>query len=222
MGWHLYSLLIGKALAYPTPVDFDGSLMRWDIDIKSAPITWEVKADEEAFLASYGDIVDDATQMWSEIPTSYFKYTPVPQGAKAQVTLNLKSSIAGGDFSAGYAIFDEYDGQKPKHCTINVVVDDYVSYHGMQKTILHELGHCLGLGHTLIPEAIMSYRLEENSYALDIDDKAAATRLYPADGSKPQLPPGCAAGTEHEGASRTLLALLLAVPAMISWRRSRC
>ncbi len=212
MGWHLLPLLIGTAFAYPTPVDFDGSLMRWDLDRDSLPVTYEVKADNESFSANYGAIVDDAAGMWSDIQTSYFHYSPVEGAAKAMVTLNLKSAIDGGDFSAGYAIFDAYDGQKPKHCSIFIVVDEYVSYQGMQKTILHELGHCVGLGHTLIPEAIMSYRLEENSYALDVDDRAAVSRLYPADGSRPQVAPGCAVGATRGEAPALPLLVLLALP----------
>lgn len=212
MGWHIISLLVSSAFAYPTPVDFDGSLMRWDISRDSAPITYEVVSDSDIFIGSYGDAIIDATALWSEIPTSYFRYAPVAAGQKAQVTLNLSARIDGGNYSAGYAIFDEYAGKKPKHCSIFVVIDQYVTYQGMQKTILHELGHCLGLGHSLIPEAIMSYRLEENSYALDIDDKAAASRLYPADGSKPHLPPGCAVGVLRGDSSSWLPLLLFMMP----------
>lgn len=224
MGWHLRPLLTvtfaafaADARAYPTPVDFDGSLMRWDIGIEDAPITYELNADLESFQADYGDIADVAASMWSAIPNSYFRYAPVATGETAQVTINLKSTIDGGDYSAGYAIFDEYDGIKPVHCLINVVVDDYVSYSGMQKTILHELGHCAGLGHTLIPQAIMSYRLEENSFALDIDDKAAVARLYPADGSKPHLPRGCAVGAVRGGDRWQGLWLLLLLVLPVLW-----
>ncbi len=40
----------------------------------------------------------------------------------------------------------------------------------MAKTFLHEFGHGLGLGHSLVPQAIMSYSLEKNTFALDLDD----------------------------------------------------
>jgi len=78
------------------------------------------------------------------------------------------------------------------------------------------MGHCLGLGHSLVPEAIMSYSLDKNTFALDLDDEAAVSRLYPADGSRPRLPPGCAAGAAWSGQARLSLFVLLLLPALVS------
>ncbi len=221
MGRHFSRILItifGLAayseplLAYPTPVDFDGSILRWDIGPSSDPVTYEIAADREEDALTYQGAVEDAIDLWNGIPSSYFTYDKVPNDQKAQVTLNLQSIIDGGQYSAGYAIFDEYDGTKPSHCSIYVSVDDGVGYTGMAKTFLHELGHCLGLGHSLVPQAIMSYKLAENAFALDVDDQAAAARLYPQDGSSPKLPPGCAVGPKRDGPGVATILLFLLAP----------
>jgi hypothetical protein len=221
MGRHLYRLLIvifglgtfsEPLLAYPTPVDFDGSILRWNIGPTSPPITYEISADREEDESNYQGAIEDAVALWNDVPASYFAYELAPEDTRAQVTINLKSAIDGGEHSAGYAVFDEYDGTKPIHCSIFVSVGGNVGYVSMAKTFLHELGHCMGLGHSLVPQAIMSYKLAENSFALDVDDQAAAARLYPADGSEPKLPPGCAVGADRAGGSGVILALLLATP----------
>lgn len=237
MGWHHGSLLAvvylsllttvkaPKAAAYPTPVDFDGTLLRWHVSDTDPAISYEVKADRDADRLRYESIVDEAARLWTDVPTSYFAYAPVAPGGTAQVTVELKRALDGSAYSAGYAIFDEYDGLKPVHCSIFVVVEDGLSDEAMAKTFLHEFGHCLGLGHTLIPEAIMSYALDKNGFELDIDDQAAATRLYPADGSEPKLPPGCAVGGGTKGGPMALvllLAPLLAVDRIARRRRRSC
>ena len=218
-----------EANSYPTPVDFDGALLRWHVSVQDPPITYEVLADQPTYITEYRDGVDSAAAMWSTIPTSYFRYAPVPDGQKAQVTIHLASKIDGGDYSAGYAIFDEYEGMKPEHCAIFVLIEDDLSMRSMEKTFLHELGHCLGLGHTLIPQAIMSYRLDANRFALDVDDRAAASRLYPIDGSNPKIPPGCATGALRQASgnpSRNAveLAFFLLVPFFFGGisRKVRC
>ncbi len=221
MGRHLHRILTtifglaayGELLfAYPTPVDFDGSLLRWDIGPSSDPITYEIAADREEDALTYQGAVEDAVDLWNGIPSSYFAFDKVPSNQPAQVTIHLQSIIDGGQYSAGYAIFDEYDGTRPIHCSIYVSVDDGVGYTGLAKTFLHELGHCLGLGHSLVPQAIMSYKLEENAFALDVDDQAAAARLYPQDGSSPKLPPGCAVGSARGGSALATLLLFLMAP----------
>ncbi len=218
MGRHLRRFLITifglvahgePLLAYPTPVDFDGSILRWDIGPDSGPITYEVDADRPEDALTYQGAIEDAIGLWNGVPASYFTYDKATADQPAHVTIHLQSVIDGGQYSAGYAIFDEYEGVKPSHCSIYVSVGDNVGYTGMAKTFLHELGHCLGLGHSLVPQAIMSYKLEENSFALDVDDQAAAARLYPADGSDPKLPLGCAVGPGRTSWPSTLVLVLM-------------
>lgn len=196
---------------YPTPVDFDGEILRWNIDETSDPITFEIIGNESAVL-SYGFAIAEAAAKWSDVDTSYFRYTPVTFGETADVTIKLKDSISGGQFSAGFATFDEKnDAGEVVHCTIEILVGPTVGLISFSKTILHELGHCLGLGHSLVPESIMSYALDQNSFDLDLDDIAAISRLYPADGSDPTLPPGCSLGATTGGQPVLLLLLPLLV-----------
>jgi hypothetical protein len=234
MGRHLHSLLIPSlgvlftasltafalaatsAGAYPVPVDFDGSLMRWNITPDSDPVSYAVEADLEVDVSRFASDIDDAAVLWGEVPGSYFALAQVAPGATPQITIFLERALDGARFSAGYALFDQYDGKDPLHCAIHVGVDDGTTHAALAKTVLHELGHCAGLGHTLVPEAIMSYSLDRNAFALDLDDEAAVSRLYPADGSTPKLPPGCAVGAELGGASPPVAALLLALPTLLA------
>ena len=211
------------ALAYPTPVDFDGSILRWDINLGAPPITYGIVADRDDDALTYQGAVDDAAGLWNDVPSSYFNFAAAESSVAPQVTIHLKSAIDGGDYSAGYALFDEYEGKKPTHCSIFVTADDTIGYTGMAKTFLHEMGHCLGLGHSLVPQAIMSYKLTENHFALDVDDQAAAARLYPVDGSKPKLPPGCSVGATQRGANPwAVLALMILPPLAVNFHaRSR-
>lgn len=206
------------AAAYPTPVDFDGSILRWDIQVGSSPITYEIVASQASDAEVYGPLVDEAASLWSSVTGSYFEYARADDGMAAQVTIYLQNAIDGGDFSAGYALFDAYDGKVPSHCSIYVAVTGSESLNGLAKTFLHELGHCAGLGHSLIPEAIMSYELTKNRFSLDIDDEAGLARLYPADGSSPHLPPGCAVGAASRGKG---LGWILALPLLVAIHRHR-
>jgi len=188
----LVALCSTQAFAYPTPVDFSGKLLRWNIDQNSPPIRVRIVSDDATEMAFYEELVADAVSLWSSVPASYIRLEVVSLEDHAQISVNIKGRLSGARFSSGYAIFDESDEDGPLHCDIHVA--DNGSTVAFAKTLLHELGHCLGLGHSLIPQAIMSYNLAANRYALDTDDRAAVARLYPADGSSPALPPGCAIG----------------------------
>ena len=220
MGWCLRLLLVvyaiascGVALAYPTPVDFDGSLTRWDIHLGDPPVTYEI-VGADADVQAYSAAIQEAAGKWNDVSTSYFQYRLADPGEAAQVTIHLDSVLSGVTDSAGYTEFDKYNGTKPLHCSIHVEVDDGVSYYDTSKTFLHEMGHGLGLGHSLIPHAIMSYSLDQNEFALDTDDEAAVSRLYPADGSRPRLPLGCAVGAgQRSGPTRAAALVLLVLPA---------
>ena len=207
-------------------MDFDGSLSRWHIDASTPQITYGIKADNPADAETFKSAVDDSAALWNEVPGSYFRYTAVLDGQSPQVTIELQSGLNGTRSTAGYTYFDEYDGTKPVHCSIVILVDDSISYRSIAKTILHEMGHGLGLGHSLVPQSIMSYSLYENRFGLDVDDHAAVARLYPTSGHAPKLPPGCAISAEvigTQGMARTLLIALLLSPIIFSlttsWQR---
>lgn len=221
MGRRLRRLLTSIALAkilghgapllgYPTPVDYSGALTRWDINPQNPTIPFEIVGTDYD-IGLYTDAIQSAAILWNDVPMSYFRYQEAASGETAKVTVHLDSALSGIEDAAGYTEFDQYDGTKPVHCSIHVLVDDGVSYYDTSKTFLHEFGHGLGLGHSLVPHAIMSYSLDKNKFALDTDDEAAVSRLYPADGSTPRLPLGCAVGAPAEG-SRAALWLLLALP----------
>tara|TARA_B100001094_G_C17986135_1_gene697761 strand:+ start:251 stop:937 length:687 start_codon:yes stop_codon:yes gene_type:complete len=197
-----------SSAAYPTPVDFSGDILRWNITAGDGPIYYEIVGDD-ADVALYSDFIDDAAQLWSSVDTSYFRYESNPEGYGPDVTINLERRDDDSGFSSGFASFDKRNKDETvAHCKVTVFVDNNLTVSSFRKTALHELGHCLGLGHSLIPESIMSYNLGKNGFALDTDDIAAITRLYPADGSEPSLPPGCGIGGSR-GTYLGLWALLM-------------
>jgi hypothetical protein len=222
---YLTAIILGLLTApiswgYPTPVDFDGRVMRWPLDMENGIVTYEVVAEEASDLDQYADLVEEAASIWSHAGGSYVSYQKVPEGEAPKVTVNLVRALKDAAYASGYTTFDAYDERgRPVHCEIYIHISENYSYNGIAKTILHELGHGLGLGHTLIPEAIMSYSLGQNQFALDTDDQAAIARLYPPDGSKPHLAPGCAVGSAdwatEPSARRMGQIFLLALPLII-------
>lgn len=209
------------AMTYPTPIDFDGTLTRWEIDQSSGPVTYEIKADREVDLVLFGQTIHDAAAMWTDVRNSYFQYSPMESDDAAMVTINLQLALEDAPFSAGYALFDEVDANNnPTHCSIFIGLNAHESFQGVAKTILHELGHCVGLGHSLVGKSIMSYQLKENDFELDIDDEAAISRLYPADGSEPQVPAGCSVGATRKSID-ILSLLILLLPIVLCLNRKK-
>ncbi len=207
----IFTLVSTCLYSYPTPVDFDGKASRWNLNKdNSGPIRFEIKAqdDDDEITSFYHPAIVEAADLWSNIETSYFHYENDQDADNAHVTIHLDSNFEGGDFSSGYATFDEHDSSGPSHCSIHVQIKVGGSFVNISKTVLHELGHCLGLGHSLIPEAIMSYRSDRNKFGLDTDDIAAVSRLYSTHEGDAKLPPGCAVGSNSHGNLWVLLVLL--------------
>ncbi len=220
----LAALITTTSFSYPTPVDFEGVLLRWDIGPDDGPITYFVAADDPEAQANLINMVMQAADEWSAIEHSYFRLQRTDNENSAHITVYLQNELNNSPAAAGYTTFDEHDGKHPRHCSIYLATPDGNGSYAFAKTALHEFGHCAGLGHSLIPEAIMSYSLSTNNFRLDTDDIAAISRLYPADGSDPQLPPGCAITTSSHrltGSSNWLLLLLCLAPLGVCWTHRR-
>lgn len=191
MKYFIFFLLMTTTVySYPTPVDFDGKLLRWNKSVDNPTIYWEINVENPATEEILLGLVTDATSLWNNVSGSFINLQKVQGDDSPNITIEFVSESENSDVSSGFSIFDEFDGNEPSHCKIQVLL--YGGLYNISKTILHELGHCLGLGHSLIPQSIMSYYLDKNSFGLDIDDRAAVSRLYPMNGETPILPSGCA------------------------------
>ena len=179
--------------AYPTPVDVDGSLHRWQVTAAQPNVYFEVRSSDDNLLSFLQDIMEQSSELWGNVNGSLIKILPSDVDHPAQITIHYEDSIVGGDAAAGYSVFDDVTNGVPNHCSIHIALSN-TDTEALSKTTLHELGHCLGLAHSLMADSIMSYNLERNRFALAIDDEAAISRLYPSDGSDPRLAPGCAIG----------------------------
>jgi hypothetical protein len=214
MGWTRILLLTSQAFSYPTPVDFTGSLLRWDRTIDMPRIYVEVIGDSEA--GTFGSMVTESATLWNNVPGSFLRIESFnDESSAADITITIKSALDNMPDTAGFSEFDEFDVSTPTHCNIEVLAEEGASLLSLKKTILHELGHCIGLGHSLIPEAIMSYSLNQNTFALDIDDKAAVARLYPSDGSKPELPLGCSTIQTTNSVPKPVTLMLMLLPLLM-------
>ena len=208
MVWHILALfLISHTWAYPTPVDFDGKLLRWNISIENPTITYSIEHHED-LPKSYASVVDAAASIWNDVPTSLINLSPGEFG-EAMITVKLTQKSSANRFSAGFAKFDKKNNKGPQHCTMEIFINPQKPIFSASKTILHEFGHCLGLGHSIISESIMSYEMSKNSFALSTAAHAAISRLYPLDGGPGKLPPGCAIGHGRIGSKKNIAIWLI-------------
>ncbi len=181
------------ALTYPTPVDLRGKLNRWDLAGEDPQLCYAVYAEHEEDLYYFAEAIESSAELWSTVPNAEINLAPCDENE--QIRINLLRSIDNQPFASGYAEFDTFDGHNsPLHCSMFIKTDLEYPIHAIAKTILHEMGHCLGLEHSQIPQAIMSYHSEANGFGLDLDDRAAISRMYPSDGQTARLPVGCAIG----------------------------
>lgn len=195
--------LLGQSIcyAYPTPIDIDGKLHVWSLSIDDHFVYYDVVSPATDDSAGYSDLIGQVINKWNSVDKSLLKLVPADDIHPAQITITFDTGAGTAGVSAGYAFFDDVSADGPRHCGAFIGVPAGIQTGGIHKTTLHEIGHCLGLAHSLIPSSIMSYKLDENEFALSIDDEAALARLYPLDASGPQLAAGCVVGHQIQRTS---------------------
>ncbi len=159
-----------------------------------------------------------AVNTWSSVPTTYLKLK-VAMDASANLDENdevfsivVEAQDSKAVAAAALPSFisndpDPSDLERNPHiihdCDISVS-DSSVSAKSLLRTLVHELGHCLGLGHPHSSyRSIMSYSSLDDSADLALDDKAGVSFLYPAPGESQKVQYlttcGVASGAEASG-----------------------
>lgn len=145
---------------------------------------------EGGFYSSFSDdetfalLVDRAMNFWNGIPELSVQLA-IGEERKGVIDAddNLFSigigkinSVASG---LAFPAVDVKDTQRLRDCDIQLGTD-IVSIPAFIFVMVHEFGHCLGLGHNHSdPDAIMSYWQPRTVVALSLDDMAGVLSLYP-------------------------------------------
>lgn len=200
--------------------------------------------DKEDFMDGVWADLDDASLMqvlltlamgkWNEVEGSWLVLQlQVENGQQADSRDGIHALVLAEDVSLSVAAFASpvYRSDKPEaeqtaaekdtgiihDCDITVSSRS-VSAKSLFSTLIHELGHCIGLGH---PHAnwnsIMSYGRPSGSAHLGLDDMAGLIYLYSTDDEPPRELVAC--GTTGSKQTGVWPGLLLLVPVFFGCRR---
>lgn len=200
----------------------------------------ELIETEEIFDGSLADasdkeimaaLLNEAVSTWNRVETAYvelqvsensgatlddededFAIVVDEQQSKAVAAAATPSFISSDD--DGMASSNKRNEHIIHDCDI-AVADTQVKAKSLLRTLVHELGHCLGLGHPHSSyHSIMSYAsIDGDSAKLALDDEAGVSFLYPEPGQSQEVKALTACGVVgFGGASSVWTALLLLLP----------
>lgn len=126
-------------------------------------------------------LVQDAMDKWNEIRGAYIELQINPTGEAAfDAEDKVHSIVVGGQGVTSAALANpQMENGIIVDCDIKVGTKS-VEANSLFYTLVHELGHCLGLGHNHSNyTSIMSYSRDARTPNLGADDIAGAIYLYP-------------------------------------------
>jgi hypothetical protein len=187
----------------------------------------ELTEKEDVLDGSFADSSDQdlmaalltrAMNTWNSVPTAYVVLN-LQQDASAHIdendeTFSIVVEAQDSEAVAAAALPSfmtrdpdptalESDPHVIHDCDISVS-NSSVSAKSLLRTLVHELGHCLGLGHPHSSyRSIMSYSSLDDSANLALDDKAGVSFLYPepSESEDVRYLTSCGVVSGHPGAS---------------------
>jgi hypothetical protein len=202
-----------------------------------------LKEKAKLFNGEFSDI-DDADYLekliqlsmdqWNNVHGSYLRLVLVRDDAVSansddrihSITVDDEVALTAGAFATPNWHVDGNTSNTIEDCDIHLKKGSTeVTY--LLATLVHELGHCVGLGHNHTNyKSIMGYSRSGESYKLGADDKAGVIWLYPdpaVDDGTPEELVGCGVvGASTKGGRPTgwpvaaTMALLLAAPVALA------
>lgn len=214
--------------AYRLPVSPEKPLVTFQLATDMPPIV-----SKEDFLdGRYADLEDDAFWVavvkesmarWNEIPGSYLRLElSTTRGGQLNdsdgmfsivTTPNLPSTVG-----AQARPIPDLKTKKITDCDVELRTSAY-SGRFAGTAIMHELGHCIGLGHNHIDnQATMSYARVDENLSLGLDDMAAVIYLYGSpetSGKKSEFTPCGVVGNVTSAGSHLFALLFLLAPLLV-------
>lgn len=183
-----FVLLSNQKATLPVSVDAPTITFQWDGSYPEIDNKDEVEGgayaslDDEAFMLQ---LLTLAVDRWNDVRGSYLRLAV--QKAQSTVAMDPEDKIftivvesSDNQSSAAYAApqLDD-EGTTIIDCDINVA-DKKTGAPELLRTLTHELGHCIGLGHAHSNYgALMGYSRTDTRPTLGADDKAGIIFLYP-------------------------------------------
>ncbi len=214
-------------LVSKTPRRLESSPANPTVTFKWNETTPSIKDKDKLFDGANNDLGDVeymalmlqlAMDQWNEVHGSYLRLAftrdpAVVADTEDQIHAITVSSKVGAT-AAAFAQFNYQVGGNETNtigdCDIHLS-ESAVSARDMMTTLVHELGHCVGLGHNHTNyQSIMGYSRSGNSYKLSADDKAGVIWLYPDPAVSDEAPTELVAcGVVHGGGSKTGMSAMI-------------
>lgn len=156
-------------------------------------------------------MVKETMAVWNNVADSYVQLTvTTASGVKADGDDNIHSIVSGSTSASASAFArPKIDGSVIRDCDITIGKATNIAS-SLAFTLLHELGHCLGLGHNHSNyDAVMGYSRTSKKLRLGLDDEVGLVYLYPNDNvSSAKETLGCAVISSASSSMLPLAVLL--------------